>query len=529
MSDSDFVIYGLPFWSPIPEISLGKQIYDSLRQSTDEEIAYINVHTERKLLYKDFLHMSCQLANSLQNCGYKINDVIAICSENNNNFFVPVVSALFVGMISAPLNHTYTERELLHAINITKPKVVFCSKAVIGNFEKLKKTVNYIERIIILEQYDKVDGYDTINEFVENNASKSFNVEHFRTTDVNTFNHLAALLCSSGTTGLPKAVMATHDNISVRINQSHDPRFSLSQDVTLGLLPFFHAFGFMTNIGAIIDRKKYRISVLYMVPSIMFALAKNPLVTKYDLSSVKEILCGAAALSTELEATVKHRLPSAKVIRQGYGLTEATLAVTLAPLNDLKTGSSGKVVPGMSCLVRDPKTGQILGPNKVGELCFKGRLVTKGYYGNEEATRSTFSPDGWLFTGDLGYYDEDHHFYIIDRLKELIKYKGYQVAPAELESILIHYPGVEDVGVVGKPDEKAGELPTAFIATQPNSKITEQEIIDFVASQVSHPKQLHGGVYFIDKIPRNSSGKILRQAMPTNSTICILLIQCLHE
>ncbi|GJQ80171.1 hypothetical protein Trydic_g18456, partial [Trypoxylus dichotomus] len=176
-------------------------------------------------------------------------------------------------------------------------------------------------------------------------------------------------------------------------------------------------------------------------------------------------------------------LSSVKTIRQAYGLTESTFLVTLVPPNDLKTGSCGKVVPGMSCMVRDPETGRKLGPNKVGELCFKGRMITKGYYGNKEATESTFSSDGWLFTGDLGYYDEDHHFYIVDRLKELIKYKGFQVPPAEIEAMLIHYPGIQDVGVVGKPDEEAGELPTAFVVRESNSKITEQEIKDYVASK----------------------------------------------
>lgn len=135
----------------------------------------------------------------------------------------------------------------------------------------------------------------------------------------------------------------------------------------------------------------------------------------------------------------------------------------------------------MSCMVRDPESKKVLGPYQVGELCFKGRMITKGYYENEEATRNTFSSDGWLFTGDLGYYDEEYHFYIVDRLKELIKYKGFQVAPAELEAILIQHPLIQDVGVIGKADEEAGELPTAFVVKKPNSNISEQEIKDYVA------------------------------------------------
>ncbi|KAI4468104.1 long-chain-fatty-acid--coa ligase [Holotrichia oblita] len=374
MTDSTpIVIQGLPFWSPIPEISLGRQIYDSLRRCTDDEIAYFDVYTGRQLLYKDFLRLSYQLASSLQNCGYKENDVVAICSENNNNFFIPVVSALYLGMVSAPINHTYTQREILHAVNITKPKLYFVPKQLL---------------VTSKNSYDKVVGYDTMEEFIKKHF-RNLALKDFKPVDLNPFDHLAVVLCSSGTTGLPKGVMTTHDNISVRNNHM--------------------------------------------------------------------------------------RLPNVRIIRQGYGLTEATLAVTLVPHDDLKTGSSGKVVPGMSCMIRDPETKKALGANQVGELCFKGRMITKGYYENEEATRSTFSSDGWLFTGDLGYYDEEYHFYIVDRLKELIKYKGFQVAPAELEAILIQHPQIQDVGVIGKADEEAGELPTAFVVKKqiqilPNSK-----------------------------------------------------------
>lgn len=178
-----------------------------------------------------------------------------------------------------------------------------------------------------------------------------------------------------------------------------------------------------------------------------------------------------------------YRLPNVKSIRQAYGLTESTLAVTGPFENITKTGSSGKVMPGMQCIVRDPESGARLGPNQVGELCFKGRLISKGYYGNIEATRKTYSSDGWLFTGDLGFYDEEHYFYIVDRLKELIKYKGFQVAPAELEAIILQCPGVKDVGVIGKPDVEAGELPIAFVVKDFNSNVTEQQIKDFVASK----------------------------------------------
>ncbi|KAG5875177.1 Luciferin 4-monooxygenase, partial [Gonioctena quinquepunctata] len=204
-------------------------------------------------------------------------------------------------------------------------------------------------------------------------------------------------------------------------------------------------------------------------------------------------------------------------IRQGYGLTEANLAITLMKPNDLnKPGSVGKVITFMSITVRDPESGKWLGPNKVGEICATGPMMMSGYYKNEQATRETFTSDGWLKTGDLGYYDDEGYFYIVDRLKELIKYKGFQVAPAELEALLINHPKVLDVGVVGAPDDLAGELPLAFVVKKEGIDVTERELQEYVAKRVSPQKRLRGGVFFVPAIPKNPTGKILRRELRKN-------------
>ncbi|RZB39936.1 AMP-binding domain containing protein [Asbolus verrucosus] len=222
---------------------------------------------------------------------------------------------------------------------------------------------------------------------------------------------------------------------------------------------------------------------------------------------------GVMQTHTNLMVRYMHTLLNIPVIRQGYGLTEATLGVIMMAIGDTKHGSSGKVVTYMSCKVRDPDTGKSLGPGLVGELCFKGPMVMKGYYGNEEATRNSFTSDGWLLTGDLAYYDENQYFYVVDRLKELIKYKAFQVAPAELEAILLSNPKIKDVGVVGVPNEEAGELPLAFVVKNEGVDLTEKEVIDFVAERVSSQKRLRGGVIFVSAIPKNPSGKILRREL----------------
>lgn len=244
----------------------------------------------------------------------------------------------------------------------------------------------------------------------------------------------------------------------------------------------------------------------------MVLLSKSKLVEKYNLSSLKVIWCGAAPLSREIENDVIRRL-NIRAMRQGYGMTEGTFA--FCGQNDKRQthGSVGVLQLGVFGRVVNTETGECLGPNARGELQFKGNCLMKGYVGNEAATRDTIDTDGWLHTGDIGYYNENGEWFIVDRIKELIKYKAYQVPPAEIEATLLTNEKIKDAGVIGVPDESAGECAMAFIVRQPNVELTEKEVIDFVAKRVSHPKRLHGGVQFIDAIPKNPSGKILRREL----------------
>lgn len=209
-------------------------------------------------------------------------------------------------------------------------------------------------------------------------------------------------------------------------------------------------------------------------------IAKSPLIDQYDLSSLKVIWVGAAPLSKEVEDAVRARI-GVSVIRQGYGMTEATLAFT-GQTDDAHTpGSVGIIRSGFWGKVIDTETGVVLGPNQRGELCFKGTTVMKGYVGDVLSTSATIDKEGWLHTGDIGYYDDNGEWYIVDRIKELIKFKAFQVPPAEIEAVLLTHPGVKDVGVIGVPDDEAGELPLAFVVQQHNVNLTKEDIIEYVA------------------------------------------------
>lgn len=257
--------------------------------------------------------------------------------------------------------------------------------------------------------------------------------------------------------------------------------------------------------------QKHRVMLAFMVPPLMVFLAKHPIVDKYDLSSLMVLICGAAPLSRETEDQIKERI-GVPFIRQGYGLSESTLSVLVQNDDFCKPGSVGVLKVGIYAKVIDPDTGKHLGPNERGELCFKGDGIMKGYIGDTKSTQTAIR-DGWLHTGDIGYFDDEFEFFIVDRIKELIKYKGFQVPPAEIEALLLTNDKIKDAAVIGKPDEEAGELPMAFVVKQANVELTSEDVIKFVNDRASPAKRLRGGVIFLDEIPKNPSGKILRRVL----------------
>jgi acyl-CoA synthetase (AMP-forming)/AMP-acid ligase II len=258
--------------------------------------------------------------------------------------------------------------------------------------------------------------------------------------------------------------------------------------------------------------ERHRVTKAHLVPPIILALAKDPAVAGRDLSSLQWINSGAAPLSAELAAACAARLGCTVV--QGYGLTETSPVTHAVPVEREanRPGSIGPPIPGTECKVVDVLDGSELGPGEDGELWIRGPQVMRGYLGDEEATANTLDDAGWLHTGDIGHADEDGWFYLVDRVKELIKYKGFQVAPAELEAVLLEHPGVADAAVVASPDEEAGEVPKAFIVTADDADLDIEDVKAFVAARVASYKQLRR-VELTDAIPKSASGKVLRRVL----------------
>ncbi|EAA11995.3 AGAP004655-PA [Anopheles gambiae str. PEST] len=532
-NDSKLILFGEPEPANITEGcgSLGMYLMKRLLRHGDG-VAVIDGVYSNELRYLELLENAVRLAEGLRSLtDVTPNGVVGIISENRLEFPVVLYASFFVNAAVAPINLTYTEREFDHALNLSKPSILFVSPYSAERVIAVARKNRHFIKHIFLFGNENSFGADVVlfNDFLL--QTSAINPYSFQVAPTNVEEHVALIMCSSGTTGLPKGVQLTQRNViaSVSLLSVLEASFEVPV-VVLGVIPWFHAFGCLTLINVICNKLKlvslpkfeeglflscienYRCSFVFVVPPLMVFLAKHPLVDNYDLSCINTLLCGAAPLSKETEMLVKKRI-GVKHVLQGYGMSETTLAMLIQSNDSNKSGSVGKLQAGTMAKVVDVETGRLLGPNEAGELYFKGTQIMKGYIGNEQETIQTIDKDGWLRTGDIGYYDNDEEFFIIDRLKELIKYKGYQVPPAEIEAVLLTNSKIKDAGVVGFPDEAAGELPLAFVVKQPGVTLTEEEVKQYVAARTSPAKRLHGGVRFVSEIPKNVSGKILRREL----------------
>ncbi|MGH2983860.1 MAG: 4-coumarate--CoA ligase family protein [Solirubrobacterales bacterium] len=445
-------------------------------------------------------------------------DVVAIYMPNLPEYALPFHGVCSAGAVNTTVNPLYTARELAYQLRDSGARMLVTVPPFLNTAREAAEEVGGIELVVVGE----AEGATPLAELIEAGAEPP-------EVEIDPDRDLAVLPYSSGTTGMPKGVMLTHRNLVANINQAN-ARIALGPgDVVIGSLPFFHIFGMtvIMNMGLRNGAKivtmprfdldqfldlieRHRATHLFIVPPIALALAKHPAVEGSDLSSLRVVNSGAAPLSAELVDQVSERIGC--VVMQGYGLTETSPVTHCNPIDPerVKPGTIGPPLPDTECRLVDPESGEDLGTGERGELWIRGPQVMSGYLNNPEATAATLDEDGWLHTGDVAVVDEDGYFQIVDRLKELIKYKGFQVPPAELEALLVSHPAVADVAVIGVPDEEAGELPKAFVVA--GDEVSDEELLEFVAERVSPQKRIRL-IERVDEIPKSPSGKILRRVL----------------
>ncbi len=463
--------------------------------------------------FAEFWAAARGMARALQDGGIRKGDMIAVYAPNSVEYAVALHGALIAGATVTTLNPLYREREVEHQLADAGAKLVFTINPLAGVVQEAKARLPQVETVYELER---------AWEMARAAAGEPAPVA------IDPLNDIAVLPYSSGTTGLPKGVMLTHQNLTANIRQTLALEMTTESAVVLDFLPFYHIYGMMVLLNSglasgatqiILPRfdpesamrliQEYRVTDLYCVPPAVLALINQPRLAEFDLSSLRFLMSGAAPLPAEVGRQAAAKLGC--IVMQGYGLTESSPITHVNPLSAPREGTIGPAVADTLAKIVSLETGEELPPGEIGELLVHGPQVMRGYWHNPEATRETLTPDGWLRTGDIASADPDGYVRIHDRKKEMIKYKGYQVAPAELESVLMEHPGVRDAAVIPKADPEAGEVPKAFIvAREPGLDL--DEVAAFVAERVAPYKKIRE-LELVDAIPKNPSGKILRRLL----------------
>ncbi|KAK3856015.1 hypothetical protein Pcinc_037619 [Petrolisthes cinctipes] len=489
--------------------------------------------TGRSYTYSQLVDRVAKFGGVLQKMGIGQGDRVGVMMLNCLEYPIVFLGTLFIGAVPAVYNSSYTAEEVRNQLVDSGAKLVVGDEASWG---ALSVALHQISRppIPTILNFDSSSplpqGHPKLSELLEDQ-----NIPFADAVEVDE-TELAFIPYSSGTTGNPKGVKVSHGALASNLEMLTHPTVSFSrqtsgndQDAHLCYLPFFHIYGINIHMGIglrygcrivvlprfdsstyVSNLFKYKVRVIHTVPTVLNFLMQSPEVRPDTMTHVEAVLCGAAPVSYTAATTLTKKIDKHIQFVEAYGMTEA-MVTHMTPWGEDQLGSCGKCLPSVSTKIIDLQDGSLLGPNQQGELYLKTPSMMSGYDNNDEATQDNITEDGWVKSGDIGFYNEDGYFSVIDRSKELIKVKALQVAPSELEEVLLQHPKVVEAGVVGVPDERLGEAPRAYVVT--SNPATPTEIREFVDTRVAPYKRLVGGVVFVKEIPKNQTGKLLRKEL----------------
>ncbi len=530
----------MSFASPFPEVdiptaSVHEYLFGGIDDADLDRVALVDTKAGTEHTYRKMIARINTFAGALAARGIGVGDVVGLLAPNSSAFAVAFHGILRSGATATTINVLFTAKDIAKQLADSKAKMLVTVTPLLAQAKEAAAAVGLDDAsLVVLDGPGQAEsGHPNAADLLES-AGPAPEVSFAPSA------HLAVLPYSSGTTGNPKGVMLTHRNLVANVAQTRPIQDVQPDDVVIAIMPFFHIYGMTVLLNAVLHARarlvmmpsfdleeflghiqNHKVTIAYIAPPVAVALAKHPLVDQFDVSSLRAILSGAAPLDEDLGHAVSDRI-GCRVV-QGYGMTELSPVSHITPLDGgqrlvgtvAPMGAVGWTAANSASKLVDSETGDEIGIpaegfSQTGELWFKGPNVMAGYLGNEKATKETID-DGWLRTGDLARVDATGCVYIVDRLKELIKYKGYQVPPAELEAVLLSHPDIADAAVIGVIDAESGEeVPKAFVVKQSGAELTEAKVMDFVAGEVAPYKKVRQ-VEFIDAIPKSTSGKILRK------------------
>jgi long-chain acyl-CoA synthetase len=513
-----------------PSINYPVHPYDELLTRTAEKFPENTalVCKDISLTYRELEGMVNSFANALLQLGVKQGDRVCLFMTNRPEFIISWFAIARIGATISPMNPSYKEREVAYQLSNSEAVGVVVQNELLPIIQAAMPDAPHLRLIITAGpgQAANADGTHSFAQLVKSQPPTPPARPEIGEND------LLALPYSSGTTGLPKGVLLSHKNLVCNAYQMvGSSRININDNLML-FLPFYHIYGTMLMGSGILAGSKavlmerfepvecmrlikvHKITLFYAVPPVLVMLTNWPLLKEQELSSIRHVMSGAAPLAPEVARRFQ-QLTGVTVL-QGYGLTEAAPLTHINPVYDeslIKAETVGLPVHDTEQKIVDIETGEKeLGPGEVGELIVRGPQVMQGYWKAPEATAATLR-NGWLFTGDIGWMDEEGYIIISDRKKEMIKYKGFGIAPAEIEALLFEHPAVADVAVIPKPDEEAGEIPKAFVVLKASADpITPDDLVKWANGKLAGYKNLRE-VEFIDAIPKNPSGKLLRRVL----------------